>query len=1681
MRTLISTNNSSSFSLSRKLRLSAFSALVFFLGMGSVWGQTTLINYNFNDAAPTGYSSYSPSAITNIGAAITSTETHATPTGGIASGSNAFTSNTTAGSALHATNSSGTNTKFHTITLTGSALPTYGTFGIYFQAQRSNAGAQIITVQYSKDGGSFTTFTSNTSSVGTSFTEGLFTLPSSANNPTTSLALRLFFSGASGSGTCRIDNFQVRGTSSGPNINVSSSLTSFITSAVSTTSTEQSFSVSGTNLTNNISITPPTGYEISLTNGGSFLATSPITLTPASGTVAATTIYTRFNPTALSDQVGGNVTCSSTGATTQNIAVAGEVTNLSVGAISFIAFQGATTDLYRIVALQDIPANTRIWFTDKAWDGNGGTLAFTTGEGNNVWTNTTGSTITAGTVIQFDAVGAATVGTGGLNAGLGSAGEQLFAYQGTLTNPTFVAGYTSGTTISSGIPTASGTETWIPAALTNGTNFVALEAITFGSSYVTAPTHYRTLADHRTHIHTVGNLTTGSTTTTTNSSWPTYSFYFLPNEPTTQPSFTTATSVGNNQVTLNFTGGNGSSYMLVMRQGSAVGAAPTDATSYSAVSGSVDFTTATELSAGQRIVYNGTTSGTSVTVTNLSPGTTYHYAIYAYNGTGTLANFNTTSPGTGSETTTGSANSAVSDIITDGSFTEPSNIAYHSNQENTNLTAVNSVEVARFSLRDGGATIDIDANSTTLTAITFSVTNFSILRRLALYNGATELGEVAVSSSSVSFSGLTLAAADNGAQDFSLRASFAGTVTDNTQFSFAVSSATADPAGSTFAAANAGVAATSTSGDRNRIEVTATLLTFVQQPSNVSVNTAMTPAPTVSANDALGNRDLDYTTDMAVTTSGSFGAATTTTSPVSGLGTFSNLQFSASATARTIAVSSGSLTASGNSNNFDIVAFGDVIISEISYESTNEWIELHNTTGSSIDISGWYITDHSVYPATSEGDCVIPSSTSIPAGGYLVVSTSGTGSSADDLVDIIGEVLSAVGPRGASNRPQLSNSGDNMALYTAASGGTLMDGSLSVNFPDYSGSGTISIERIARETWGTSAFGQSSTPFASTTYPTSSPGTVGNPTLQANVAVTNLATRTGQIINLSTRTLTIVGTISGSGTINASSGTVAFGNTSNLSLPTAFFTGAIANLSKTAGAGTLTLNDALTTVGNLSTAASTGAVILAAGKQLTLTGALVNNGAMIIETGATFKQGTSVTGSGTYNVQQYLTGSNTGGVLDGRYWYIGSPLVSTRQSAFGSESTTRKVWAFSSGAYANVTNSTSLSPTSGYVYRRGSDTTLTFSGQDLYAQDATLPLSNNASTYAGWHLVSNPYTAYLNWDDVVSNSTGMSNTYYIRSYNSSSLDLDALISYNSVNGLESNTSSFALGNVGSTTGQHIAPLQAFWVKVNPTSTLSSTAGQLNLQRAFTSHQTGTLKSTGVYPVLARVNLYNGVKYDQALVYMNEFMTNSSDQNDSEKMFVSGVASIYTMASGKKLVMNGLKNNKKKISVPLYLELPTSKVYQLQLSEYIMEDGLILLEDKQEGTIQVFTIHDTYEFYANSGVLSNRFVLHFFMPDAGVSAQGPSNSWVEEESAINEGGSILVSSNGRGKVTITQDIEATPTAQGSVVVRDAAGRIVYEGQIEGTQTNIQLSTPSGIYFVEVQFNGQEEVKKIFVEQ
>lgn len=100
------------------------------------------------------------------------------------------------------------------------------------------------------------------------------------------------------------------------------SINSFGVVTINTTSTEQSYVVSGTTLSDDIIITPPSGFEVSLTSGSGFTSGST-TITQSGGTLLPTTIYVVFKPTSI-QSYSGNITHTSLGATTKNVAVSGD-------------------------------------------------------------------------------------------------------------------------------------------------------------------------------------------------------------------------------------------------------------------------------------------------------------------------------------------------------------------------------------------------------------------------------------------------------------------------------------------------------------------------------------------------------------------------------------------------------------------------------------------------------------------------------------------------------------------------------------------------------------------------------------------------------------------------------------------------------------------------------------------------------------------------------------------------------------------------------------------------------------------------------------------------------------------------------------------------------------------------------------------------------------------------------------------------------------------------------------------------------------------------------------------------------------------------------------------------------------------------------------------------------------
>lgn len=129
----------------------------------------------------------------------------------------------------------------------------------------------------------------------------------------------------------------------------------------------------------------------------------------------------------------------------------------------------------------------------------------------------------------------------------------------------------------------------------------------------------------------------------------------LANEPTTQPSAISFSSVTATGMTIGCSAGNGTNRIFVVKAGSAVDFIPVDGTAYTP---NLNFTLGAGLgpNSDNKVV---AVTGTSAVVTGLSSNTTYYVAVYEFNGSSTTINYLTTSPLIGNRTTVPTVASGV--------------------------------------------------------------------------------------------------------------------------------------------------------------------------------------------------------------------------------------------------------------------------------------------------------------------------------------------------------------------------------------------------------------------------------------------------------------------------------------------------------------------------------------------------------------------------------------------------------------------------------------------------------------------------------------------------------------------------------------------------------------------------------------------------------------------------------------------------------------------------------------------------------------------------------------------------------------------------------------------------------------------------------------------------------------
>ncbi len=193
-----------------------------------------------------------------------------------------------------------------------SATAGNGNVAISFTAG-ADGGSAITNYEYSLDGGTTWIALNPTDAASPITISGL------TNGTAYNIQLRAVNAIGSGAASASVSvtpNFQ----STLAIVNTISAFTSCIGSA----SANQSFTVSGSNMTNSVVVTAPTGFEVSLSSGSGY--GSSVTIA-ASGTLNATTVYVRMAANATGSP-SGNITITTSGAASQNISVSGTVNSL---------------------------------------------------------------------------------------------------------------------------------------------------------------------------------------------------------------------------------------------------------------------------------------------------------------------------------------------------------------------------------------------------------------------------------------------------------------------------------------------------------------------------------------------------------------------------------------------------------------------------------------------------------------------------------------------------------------------------------------------------------------------------------------------------------------------------------------------------------------------------------------------------------------------------------------------------------------------------------------------------------------------------------------------------------------------------------------------------------------------------------------------------------------------------------------------------------------------------------------------------------------------------------------------------------------------------------------------------------------------------------------------------------
>ncbi len=475
-----------------------------------------------------------------------------------------------------------------------------------------------------------------------------------------------------------------------------------------------------------------------------------------------------------------------------------------------------------------------------------------------------------------------------------------------------------------------------------------------------------------------------------------------------------------------------------------------------------------------------------------------------------------------------------------------------------------------------------------------------------------------------------------------------------------------------------------------------------------------------------------------------------------------------------------------------------------------------------------------------------------------------------------------------------------------------------------------------------------------------------------------------------------------------------------------------------------------------------------AGKQLTVSTGLNNNGTMNLLSDntsgtATILTPATLTGNGTYNVNQFLTG--TTGTSTRGMWYISSPVSGATSAVFDvvSSSPLNKLWSYAESlptpAYIPITtNGTVLTPGTGYVANfAGADNTYIFTGP-LNTANITLTPTRTGTTVAsrGFNLIGNPYPAYLNWNAAKAVSTNLRPTIWYRTF------IGGYMVFGTYD-----------GTVGTNNAsQYIPPMQAVWIKGN----LDNVTCSIPLSTTMCSHQdqsspTNRLRvPTKDEAQLLRLQISNGIISDEAVVLTDPKAKNSFDYYDSQKMSNNNVAipEIYTLAGTEELVINHLKEIESNDELILGYRTGQYNTYSITATQINNFDAdiKIIIKDNLLNTQKDLTDGTPYTFTSDVAATTSRFSIMFKSSSVTTGMNNQSGNTL----------GILISKGPNNNIIVNYNGDLTKIS--SLSVCNVLGQKLITKQITNSTTEI-ANLPTGVYLINVMIGGKVISQKVIL--